>query len=73
MRRLHIACSGRPLHPMSIAGRRGRINNGVSFLWRWELARHSRDADAWRMMHDFANSAFPRAGVAFSDKHIVLA
>src|SRR5260221_8800587 len=42
-------------------------------LWRWELAGHSRDADAWRMMHDFANSAFPRAGVAFSDMHIALA
>ena len=24
-------------------------------------------------MHDFANSAFPHAGVAFSDMHIVLA
>src|SRR5439155_24206356 len=45
----------------------------VSFLWRWELAGHPRDADAWRMMHDFANGAFPRAGVAFSDMHIALA
>jgi hypothetical protein len=26
-----------------------------------------------RMMHDFANSAFPRAGIAFSDMHIALA
>ena len=25
------------------------------------------------MMHDFANRAFPRAGVAFSDMHIALA
>jgi hypothetical protein len=25
------------------------------------------------MMHDFANSAFPRAGAAFSDMHIALA
>jgi hypothetical protein len=25
------------------------------------------------MMHDFASSAFPRAGVAFSDMHIALA
>ena len=25
------------------------------------------------MMHDFANSALPRAGVAFSDMHVVLA
>jgi len=49
------------------------VNDAVSFLWRWELAGHPRDAEAWRMMHDFANSAFPRAGVAFSDMHIALA
>jgi hypothetical protein len=42
-------------------------------LWRWELAGHPRDAKAWRIMHDFASSAFPRAGVAFSDMHIALA
>ncbi len=52
---------------------RGRVNDGVSFLWRWELAGHPRDANVWRIMHDFANSAFPRAGVAFSDMHIALA
>ncbi len=52
---------------------RGKVNDAVSFLWRWELAGHPRDAEAWRMMHDFASSAFPRAGVAFSDMHIALA
>jgi len=52
---------------------RGKVNDAVSFLWRWELAGHPRDAEAWRMMHDFANNAFPRAGVAFSDMHIALA
>ena len=52
---------------------RGKVNDGVSFLWRWELAGHPRDAEAWRMMHDLATSAFPRAGVAFSDIHIALA
>ncbi len=51
---------------------RGKLNDAVSFLWRWELAGHPRDADAWRMMHEFANSAFPRAGLAFSDMHIAL-
>jgi tetratricopeptide (TPR) repeat protein len=51
----------------------GKVNDGVSFLWRWELAGHPRDAEAWRIIHDFANSAFPRAGVAFSDMHIALA
>src|SRR6266436_2165986 len=52
---------------------RGKVNDAVSFLWRWELAGHPRDAEAWRMMHDFANSAFPRVGAAFSDMHIALA
>jgi tetratricopeptide (TPR) repeat protein len=52
---------------------RGKVNDGVSFLWRWELAGHPRDASAWRVIHDFANSAFPRAGAAFSDMHIALA
>jgi Flp pilus assembly protein TadD len=52
---------------------RGKVNDAVSFLWRWELAGHPRDADAWRVMHDFATGAFPRAGVAFSDLHIALA
>ena len=52
---------------------RGKVNDAVSFLWRWELAGQPRDAEGWRIMHDFANSAFPRAGVAFSDMHIALA
>jgi tetratricopeptide (TPR) repeat protein len=52
---------------------RGKLNDGASFLWRWELAGHPRDVDAWRMMHGFANSAFPHAGLAFSDMHVVLA
>jgi Tfp pilus assembly protein PilF len=52
---------------------RGKVNDAVSFLWRWELAGHPRDAESWRMMHDFATSAFPRAGAAFSDMHIALA
>ncbi len=52
---------------------RGKLNDAVSFLWRWELAGHPRDAESWRVMHDFAKSAFPRAGAAFSDMHIALA
>ena len=52
---------------------RGKVNDAVSFLWRWELAGHPRDTEAWRVMHAFANSAFPRAGAAFSDMHIALA
>jgi tetratricopeptide (TPR) repeat protein len=52
---------------------RGKVTDAVSFLWRWELAGHPRDTEAWCIVHDFANSAFPRAGVAFSDMHIALA
>jgi tetratricopeptide (TPR) repeat protein len=52
---------------------RAKVTDAVSFLWRWELAGHPRDADAWRMMHDFATTALPRAGVAFSDMHVALA
>jgi Tfp pilus assembly protein PilF len=52
---------------------RGKVTDPVSFLWRWELAGHPRDADAWRIMHDFATGAFPRAGLAFSDMHTALA
>jgi tetratricopeptide (TPR) repeat protein len=51
---------------------RGKLNDGVSFLWRWELAGHPRDTDAWRVMYAFVTAAFPRAGVAFSDMHIAL-
>jgi len=51
---------------------RGKLNDAVSFLWRCELAGHPRDASAWRMMHDFAKTAFPHAGMAFSDMHIAL-
>jgi tetratricopeptide (TPR) repeat protein len=52
---------------------RGKLNDAVSFLWRWELAGHPRDTDAWRKMHEFTNCTFPRAGAAFSDMHIALA
>jgi tetratricopeptide (TPR) repeat protein len=52
---------------------RGKLNDAVSFLWRWELAGHPRDAEAWCVMHDFTTGAFPRAGLAFSDMHIALA
>lgn len=52
---------------------RGKVNDAVSFLWRWELAGHPRMDDEWRLIHDVAHSAFARAGVAFSDMHAALA
>ena len=50
---------------------RGKLNDAVSFLWRWELAGHPRDAAAWRMMHDFVNGAFPRAGGSHAQLDLV--
>jgi len=52
---------------------RGKLNDAVSFLWRWELAGHPRNPEAWRVMCEFVGSAFPRAGAAFSDLHIAVA
>jgi tetratricopeptide (TPR) repeat protein len=52
---------------------RGKLNDGVAFLWRSELAGQPRDAAAWRTMHEFAASAFPHAGLAFSDMHVAVA
>ena len=52
---------------------RGKVTDAVSFLWRWELAGHQRDAQSWSTMHDFATGTFPSAGVAFCDLHIALA
>jgi tetratricopeptide (TPR) repeat protein len=52
---------------------RGQVNDGVSFLWRCELAGEPRDAEGWRVMYDLAAGSFPRAGAAFSDMHVALA
>ncbi len=74
MRRQRYGCFREAFSPDVHSGPpRGKVTDAVSFLWRWELAGHPRDAEAWRIMHDFANSAFPSAGVAFSDMHIALA
>jgi Tfp pilus assembly protein PilF len=52
---------------------RGKVTDGVSFLWRHELAGHKRDAASWRVVHEIATGAFPNAGAAFFDMHIALA
>jgi hypothetical protein len=52
---------------------RGKLSDGASFLWRWELAGHPRDQAAWQAMLDFINETFPRSGLGFADLHIVLA
>jgi tetratricopeptide (TPR) repeat protein len=52
---------------------RAKVTDGVSFLWRRELAGHPRDTEGWRILHDLANTALPRAGAALADLHIALA
>jgi Tfp pilus assembly protein PilF len=52
---------------------RGKVTDTVSFLWRCELAGQPRDADSWRIIHDFATGTFTNPGVAFCDMHIALA
>jgi tetratricopeptide (TPR) repeat protein len=52
---------------------RAKVTDGVSFLWRRELAGYERDTEAWRIMHDFAASTLPRAGTALPDVHVALA
>ncbi len=52
---------------------RMRITDGVSFLWRAELAGHPHDAARWRMLHDFARIKLPHVGMALADMHLVLA
>ncbi len=49
------------------------LADGVSFLWRAELAGVPRDKERWRAVHDFAHKMFPHAAIAFADAHIALA
>jgi tetratricopeptide (TPR) repeat protein/DNA-binding transcriptional ArsR family regulator len=49
-----------------------KVLDAPSYLWRAELAGHQRDLARWRVLHDFAHRAFPRAGMPFVDWHIAL-
>ncbi len=49
------------------------LTDGVSFLWRAELAGAARDPAQWRNLDTFGKKVFPRAGLAFADVHIALA
>ena len=59
--------------PVHSGAARAKITDGVSFLWRWELAGHPRNHEAWRTLHDFANRAVPNPAIAFSDLHVAVA
>ncbi|KJK21056.1 hypothetical protein UB46_29200 [Burkholderiaceae bacterium 16] len=49
------------------------VTDSASFLWRAELAGHSRDATAWRVVHDHALRCFPTAGLGYADVHALIA
>ncbi len=51
---------------------RQKLTDGVSFLWRLELAGEPRDEADWQAMHGFAISQFPQASTAFFDLHVAL-
>lgn len=49
------------------------VTDGVSFLWRAELAGLPRDADAWRELHAHALRCYPKAGLGYADTHALIA
>jgi tetratricopeptide (TPR) repeat protein len=54
-------------------GPQQKVSDGCAFLWRSELAGYPRNADAWRVMYNYAGNALPRPGSALADLHVILA
>ena len=54
-------------------GPQQKISDGCAFLWRSELAGYPRNADAWRVMYNYAGNALPRPGSGLADLHVILA
>lgn len=54
-------------------GPQNKISDVAAFLWRSELAGYPRDAQAWRALYDYAESALPRPGSGLADLHVILA
>jgi tetratricopeptide (TPR) repeat protein len=54
-------------------GPQQKMSDATAFLWRSELAGYPRDAAAWRVMHEYAGKALPRAGNGLVDLHVLLA
>ena len=50
-----------------------KLADSVAFLWRSELAGHSRDEARWRKIQDFAREKFVRPGMSLADWHVALA
>jgi tetratricopeptide (TPR) repeat protein len=49
-----------------------KLFDGVSFLWRCELAGYPRDVARWQQMHAFAQQNMPQPGLPYADWHIAL-
>lgn len=49
------------------------VTDGVSFLWRAELAGVPRDETAWHELHEYALRCFPQAGLGYTDLHALIA
>jgi len=54
-------------------GPQQKMSDGAAFLWRSELAGHSRDKAAWRALYNYADSTLPRPGAGLVDLHVILA
>jgi tetratricopeptide (TPR) repeat protein len=54
-------------------GPQQKMSDGAAFLWRSELAGHTRDAAAWHALYEYANSALPLPGSGLADLHVILA
>lgn len=54
-------------------GPQQRMSDGAAYLWRSELAGQPRDAEAWRAMYRYADSALPRPASGLADLHVILA
>ncbi len=54
-------------------GPQQRMSDGAAFLWRSELAGQPRDAEAWRALYAYAESALPSPGSGLADLHVILA
>jgi tetratricopeptide (TPR) repeat protein len=49
------------------------LSDGLSFLWRAELAGTPGDASAWAAVRTVGRGAFPQPGHPFADVHLALA
>ncbi len=67
------------VHPEDASGRGSwgpplnALTDGVSFLFRAELAGGARDPERWAELAAFARRTYPNPGLAFADMHSALA